>query len=189
MRDIHAERGGMWRNGFVEGERGGVTGTGNSAQEPRTQGTTPTGDVIGFTQQGNERVDQTGSAQTGCEHTGGDDDTQDVAVALTQAVKERLGEILRIGAGDEQAEDGAQDHGLSHAHLDLRNNRVTQDQNDDREQRNQSEDDVRANDFFLLVFNVHLDVVSGFAFIFEDNSHHKDTDNTDNPEHEAIRGV
>ena len=37
MRDIHAERGGMWRNGFVEGERGGVTGTGNSAQEPRTK--------------------------------------------------------------------------------------------------------------------------------------------------------
>ncbi len=189
MRDIHAERGGVRRNGFIEGERGGVTGTGNRAQEPRTQGTTPTGDIIRFAQQGNERVDQTGSAQTGGEHTGGDDDTQDVAVALTQAVKERLGEILRIGAGDEQAQDSAQNHGLSHTHLDLGDNGVTQHQDNDRKNRNQSVNDVRVNDFFLLVFNIDLDIVSRFTLILKDNSHHEDTDDTDTPKYQAVRGV
>jgi len=41
------------------------------------------------------------SAKTCGKHACGDDDTQDVTVALAQAVKERLGELLRVGAGDE----------------------------------------------------------------------------------------
>ena len=75
VRDVHAEGGSVRRDGFVKGERGGVTGTGDRAQEPRTQRTTPTSDVIGFTQNGDEGVNQTGRTQTLSEHASGDDDT------------------------------------------------------------------------------------------------------------------
>lgn len=189
MRDVHAESGGVRRHSFVESERGGVTGTGDRAQEPRAQGTAPTGDVVGFAQKVNEGVDQTGSTETSGENTSGDDDAQDVAVAVTQAVKERLGEFLRVRARDEQADDGTEHHSLGHAHLDLRNNGVAQNQDDDRKKRHQSENNVRARDFFLLVVNLHLDVVRGFALILKEDAHQEDTDDAHAPEHHTVGGV
>ena len=57
MRDVHTESGGVRRHGFIEGKSSGVTRTGDGAQEPRTQGAAPAGDVVGFTQKGNEGVD------------------------------------------------------------------------------------------------------------------------------------
>lgn len=68
--DLHAEFGGVRRDGFVEGERGGVAGARQDAEDVRADGTADLGDFIGVRQVVDEEVDHARGAKTGGEHAG-----------------------------------------------------------------------------------------------------------------------
>ena len=128
----------------------------------------------------NERIDQTGSTQTGSKHTGGDDDTHHVGVALAHTVEEALGEFLRVctvnSKGEQQGDHGTQDHGLCHTHLDDRQPDVTDNEDRDRNERHDSLKSIRLEGFFFL-----LNFGSGFnLFTLVVAQNHADDEQTDN---------
>ena len=96
---------------------------------------------------------------------------------------------MRVGTRHDQADDCTQDHGLSNAHLDGRQARVTQNEDNDRNDRHQSEQHVRLfNESDLLGF-VNRGVSIGFALVTEDDGHGEDTDDTDTVDHPVIGEV
>ena len=132
----------MRSNRFVESKGCSVAGTSNNSQNEWSERTAPASEFVGSFQSCHKSVNQTGRAKTGCENAGGNDDTHYIAVAVAHTSEEFFGELLRIAPGNEQCEDGAENHSLSHTHLKNRNILVAENEDDQRNQRSKSLEEV-----------------------------------------------
>ena len=178
----------MRGHGFVEGLGGSVAGTGDDAHDPRAEGAAPAGEFVGVLKGGDGGVNETRGAETGGEHAGGDDDAHHVGIALAHAAEEFLRELLRVGAGDDESGDGADQHGLGNAHLDGRNAGVAEHEDGNGHERNDGLERGRNEVHLLELGFVDLGVLVTLV-VAEDEGDESNADDEDGAAHQGERGV
>lgn len=153
--DLHAELEGVRRDGFVEGERGGVARARDDAEQVGAEGGAELGDVGGVLQVVDEEADETATLEAGGEDARGDDEAEDAAVARAHAVEELRAELLRVEARDDHHVDEAHEHGGGDRHLHAGEAQRDDEEEHDRQERRKGHQQVR---LFRQVGELLLDV-------------------------------